>query len=95
MNSRAIRPGWSLVLAGLWLATGSAAAQNTPIDPKGIAHIPIGIADTLDSLKTFVEPEGIFSPGVGTYGICFWVSDLCCLRGLRGRISSWICDGDR
>jgi hypothetical protein len=38
-------------------------------------HIPIGIANTLDSLKTFVEAEGDFSPGVGTYGLYFWLYD--------------------
>jgi len=45
----------------------------TELDPRGHTHIPIGIANTLDSLKTFVEAEGNFSPGVGTYGIYFWV----------------------
>jgi hypothetical protein len=38
-------------------------------------HIPIGIANTVDSLKTFVEAEGNFSPGFGSYGIYFWVWD--------------------
>ena len=44
-------------------------------DPRGRIHIPIGIPDTLDTLKTFVEAEGIFSPGFGTYGVYFWVYD--------------------
>lgn len=43
-------------------------------------HIPIGIANTLDSLKTFVEAEGNFSPGVGTYGIYFWLYDKAAQR---------------
>ena len=43
-------------------------------------HIPIGIANTLDSLKTFVEAEGNFSPGVGTYGIYFWLYDRAAER---------------
>jgi hypothetical protein len=38
-------------------------------------HIPIGIPDTVDTLKTFVEAEGNFSPGFGTYGVYFWVYD--------------------
>jgi hypothetical protein len=37
-----------------------------PLDPRGKIHIPIGIANTLDTLKTFVEAEGCFSPGVGS-----------------------------
>jgi len=44
-----------------------------PLDPRGKIHIPIGIADTLDTLKTFVEAEGCFSPGVGSCGIYFWL----------------------
>lgn len=49
--------------------------QRGPLDPLGRLHIPIGLANTLDSLKTFVEPEGCFSPGVGSYGIYFWLYD--------------------
>jgi len=51
------------------------APQPVGMDPRGRIHIPIGIANTLDSLKTFVEAEGCFSPGVGTYGVYFWVFD--------------------
>ncbi len=51
------------------------AAPRGPFDPRGRIHIPIGVANTLDSLKTFVEPEGCFSPGVGSYGIYFWLYD--------------------
>jgi hypothetical protein len=46
-----------------------------PLDPRGQIHIPIGIPNTLDTLKTFVEAEGNFSPGFGTYGIYFWLYD--------------------
>jgi len=46
-----------------------------PLDPRGKIHIPIGIPNTLDTLKTFVEAEGNFSPGFATYGIYFWVFD--------------------
>lgn len=59
------------------LATLALGAEKppprSPLDPVGKIHIPIGIADTLDSLKTFVEAEGCFSPGFATYGIYFWV----------------------
>ena len=49
--------------------------QAGPLDPRGKIHIPIGIPDARDSLKTFVEGEGNFSPGFATYGIYFWVYD--------------------
>ena len=45
------------------------------LNPRGRTHIPIGIANSLDSLKTFVEAEGNFSPGFATYGIYFWIYD--------------------
>jgi hypothetical protein len=45
------------------------------LDPAGKVHMPIGIANSLDTLKTFVEAEGCFSPGFGSYGIYFWVFD--------------------
>lgn len=53
------------------------AAARTPaaLDPVGDKHIPIGIPNRLDSLKTFVEAEGGFSPGVGSFGVSFWVYD--------------------
>ena len=53
----------------------AAEKPRTPLDPKGKVHIPIGVANTLDTLKTFVEAEGNFSPGFGSYGIYFWVRD--------------------
>ena len=52
-----------------------ARPAREPLDPCGKVHIPIGIPNTLDSLKTFVEAEGNFSPGFATYGIYFWVYD--------------------
>jgi len=67
-----------LWLAVLVAAGGTTLAQGndaTALDPCGAIHIPIGIANTLDSLKTFVEAEGTFAPGVGTYGVYFWVYD--------------------
>ncbi len=55
-------------------STTPAPARNR-LDPRGRIHIPIGLPDTLDTLKTFVEAEGCFSPGFGTYGVYFWVYD--------------------
>jgi hypothetical protein len=52
------------------------SAAPGDLDPRGRIHIPIGIPDTLDTLKTFVEAEGNFSPGFGTYGIYFWLFDV-------------------
>ena len=49
------------------------AAGNDGLDPCGTIHIPIGIANSLDTLKTSVEAEGCFSPGVGSYGVYFWL----------------------
>ena len=50
-----------------------AATSPASLDPRGRVHIPIGIPNTVDTLKTFVEAEGSFSPGVGSYGIYFWL----------------------
>jgi len=82
--------------AAFTLLVGHACARQ-PLDPAGKAHIPIGIPNTLDSLKTFVEPEGCFSPGAGSYGIYYWIYDhqtrkltaptmdkITCSRGLVG-----------
>jgi hypothetical protein len=81
-----------------------APPQRGPLDPRGKTHIPIGVADTLDALKTFVEAEGSFSPGVATYGIYFWIYDpesgkliaptmdgVTCEHGLApgGRLIPW------
>ncbi|HCO95285.1 MAG TPA: hypothetical protein DIU00_15275 [Phycisphaerales bacterium] len=49
--------------------------ERNELDPLGKVHIPIGIANSLDTLKTFVEAEGNFSPGVGSYGVYFWIFD--------------------
>lgn len=59
----------------LTVAARQVFAANSPFDPTGKLHIPIGIPDSLDTLKTFVEAEGNFSPGFGSYGIYFWISD--------------------
>lgn len=93
---------WLLILA--LVSAGAGGSQRHPLDPRGEIHIPIGIANTLDSLKTFVEAEGVFSPGVGTYGIYFWVyngeqkrlfaptmDDVTCEHGLAegGHLIPW------
>lgn len=54
---------------------GEDTTISSQLNPRGKVHIPIGIANTLDTLKTFVEAEGNFSPGVGSYGIYFWLFD--------------------
>jgi len=58
---------------GFVIAEGS--AEHIQLDPCGKVHIPIGIANSLDTLKTFVEAEGNFSPGVGSYSVYFWIFD--------------------
>ncbi len=68
----------AFVAAVLMATVGAESGQapRNPLGPHGRLHIPIGIANTLDSLKTFVEPEGCFSPGMGSYGIYFWLYDI-------------------
>ena len=99
---------WSLLAAMLLLTIADAAEagrpKRGPLDPRGEIHVPIGIPNTLDALKTFVEAEGCFSPGFGTHGIYFWVYDhaskrlvaatmdgVACERGLatQGRLIPW------
>ncbi len=43
--------------------------------PANLTHTLVGTPGLADELKTFVEPGGAFSPGVGTYGVTFWVYD--------------------
>jgi hypothetical protein len=62
----------TILLGGVSTAVGT---ESNQLDPRGKVHIPIGIANSLDSLKTFVEAEGNFSPGVGSYGVYFWIFD--------------------
>ena len=64
-----------LLIIILVVGLSSEPLKSGHLDPKGAVHIPIGIVDTLDTLKTFVEAEGNFSPGVGSYGIYFWLYD--------------------
>jgi len=64
-----------LLLAGTLHAAEHAPPKRGPLEARGRVHIAIGIANTLDTLKTFVEAEGNFSPGFATYGIYFWLYD--------------------
>ena len=91
-----------------WLKVTAAAAvpseAESDLDPRGRIHIPIGIPNTLDTLKTFIEAEGNFSPGFGSFGIYFWLLDqgtgkllaptmnqIPCDRGLRdGLLIPWV-----
>ncbi len=68
----------AIIVGGLLLAAATASAQPVqggPLDPRGRMHLPIGIPNSLDTLKTFVEAEGNFSPGFGSYGVYFWLWD--------------------
>ena len=65
----------SAIAVSMHVGAGEAAPAHGPLDPRGKIHIPIGIANTLDTLKTFVEAEGVFSPGCASYGIYFWIYD--------------------
>lgn len=82
MNRRRTRLTTAVIVTALALLAASAAsaasaaaapAAGNVLDPRGKVHVPIGIRNTLDTLKTFGEPEGNFSPGVGTYGVYFWL----------------------
>jgi hypothetical protein len=94
----------AVLLFSAAIALHGANTPRTPLDPRGKTHIPIGIADTVDTLKTFVEAEGNFSPGFGSYGIYFWVwndasnqlfaptmDDVACEHGLApgGLLIPW------
>ena len=64
---------FGIIATALLTDVARSGLSVSELDLRGQTHISIGIANTLDSLKTFVEAEGIFSPGVGTYGIYYWV----------------------
>ena len=88
---------WQSLLLCLVAAmlVGGARAENRSVavlDPRGEIHIPIGVANTLDSLKTFVEAEGSFSPGVGTYGIYFWLYDKAANQLFAPTMSETVCE---
>ncbi|MEZ0263788.1 MAG: hypothetical protein ACAI43_03595, partial [Phycisphaerae bacterium] len=70
-----VRAVLTLLLLACTTTFAQPAPPRDPLAPRGLIHIPIGIANTNDRLKTFVEPEGNFSPGVGSYGVYFWATD--------------------
>ncbi|MFD2612472.1 hypothetical protein [Paenibacillus gansuensis] len=45
------------------------------IPPRSDEHTVIGVPHTRDHRKTFAEPGGSFSPGVGTFGVSVWLYD--------------------
>ncbi|HEY3283891.1 MAG TPA: hypothetical protein VGN26_16615 [Armatimonadota bacterium] len=55
------------------MAEASTASADRELDPRGGPHIAIGIASSLDAVKTLVEAEGGFSPGLGTFGVSVWL----------------------
>lgn len=65
----------TLLLAGGLAVHAAERPARHPLDPRGQVHLPIGIPNSVDALKTFVEAEGSFSPGFGTYGVYCWVWD--------------------
>ena len=54
---RALAISLLFALAGLAGGWGFAEAPLDALNPRGRLHIPIGIVDSLDTLKTFVEAE--------------------------------------
>ncbi len=45
------------------------------IAPRSDQHTVIGVPNSRDHRKTFVEPGGSFSPGVGSFGVSTWIYD--------------------
>ncbi|MBI2299873.1 MAG: hypothetical protein HYU66_13180 [Armatimonadetes bacterium] len=43
------------------------------IRPRADSHVVLSAEGSADVFKTFVEPGGSFSPGVGSYGVSVWV----------------------
>jgi hypothetical protein len=41
--------------------------------PRADSHVVLGVEGAPDVYKTFVEPGGAFSPGVGSFGVSLWV----------------------
>jgi hypothetical protein len=72
----------SLLQSVAWARAVPAEGTQSGLDPKAQIHLAIGIPDSLDTLKTFVEAEGNFSPGAGTHGVYFWLMDA------QGRITA-------
>lgn len=45
------------------------------IAPRSDQHTVIGVPNSRDHRKTFVERGGSFSPGVGSFGVSIWIYD--------------------
>lgn len=85
------RRGFLVGMAGVILVPfrrAESTGKSLGLDPLGKIHLPIGIPNTLDTLKTFVEAEGNFSPGFGSYGIYFWIFDR-----IAGKLTAPTMDG--
>lgn len=89
--SKTVAASVVIALAAL-TAIGASAFARDPLDPTGKIHVPIGIANAVDSLKTFVEAEGNFSPGFATYGIYFWVYDPDANKLIAPTMDGVVCD---
>ena len=50
-------------------------AHDDWIAPRGDQHTVLGIPQSSEHRKTFVEPGGSFSPGVATFGVSLWLYD--------------------
>ena len=79
----------AIPIGGIIAADGP---ERNQLDPRGKVHIPVGIANSLDTLKTFVEAEGNFSPGVGSYGVYFWIFDKTAGRLVAPTMDSVKCE---
>ncbi len=66
---------WILILTGLIAAVLAGPSYAQSCDPQSKIHVPIGIPNSLDTVKTFVDADGSFSPGFATYGVYFWLYD--------------------
>jgi len=89
--TKTVATGVVIALAALE-AIGVSAFGRDPLDPKGKTHVPIGIANAVDSLKTFVEAEGNFSPGFATFGVFFWVYDPDAKKLIAPTMDGVVCD---
>jgi hypothetical protein len=71
---------WMFVSLAVLLALNNvprfAEACRLPIPgPVGPVHAVIGSPNALDDTKSFVEPDGSYSPGIGSFGVGFTVRD--------------------
>lgn len=43
--------------------------------PRGLGHVVLAQPGSLEAEKSYHEPGGNFSPGVGTFGVSLWLTD--------------------